>query len=817
MKILVIVHGFPPAAQGGAEIYAHAHAGALRDLFGDEIVVLTREQDPGRPEYAVRTETRDGLHIVWINNTFRNTRGFQETYRNEAIGAIADRVIDDFGPAVAHVHHLTCLSTTIVRSLATRRIPCFMTLHDYWLMCHRGQLLDTNYQICAKVTNPVNLANPVNVANLANPCHACLGPAGGAGGVGFLGAAAVRAIERGLPAGPARQLRRVAGRLAEVTTSTVRSDDQARRRLAHMREVSADVTHFIAPSRYLRDRFVQWGVESERITVSGYGFDQPPLARTARTPSDRLRLGFLGSLMASKAPHVLIEAAGRLPPDAVSVDLFGAYSAYHGDDSYRQRLEPLLKQDVVRAHGAIAHERVADALASIDVLVVPSIWPENSPLVIQEAFLAGVPVVASRIGGISEVVEEGRHGLLFDAGDAEDLARTLTRLLREPDLLETLRRGIPAVRTIEDDVRFSRDLYQVHLARISQRSSVRLQADRAPVRLKPDTTYYAPRAEAGLRSVSASSERMAAVVLNYRTPDDTLLAVRSLLASKRPLDEVIVVDNDKAGSAREALQGVWQKIRYLPADRNLGFSGGMNVGIRDALSRGAARVLLVNSDVIVPPDCVGRLEERLAAAPRVGIVGPVILSRSTPDQVESLGMSYSQRTGRMRHRLTTHVWGPPSGGPIRLKPDLTPVDAVSGCLMLVSREVFEVIGLLDEDYFFSFEDVDFCLKARRAGFATVLAGSATVYHEGSRSIGAAGPERLYFAARNHLLMAELAEPSIGRLARLGRTCSIVTLNIAHAVRARGGSLPARLAAVVRGTRDYVRGRFGNRSPSSRFL
>ena len=142
-----------------------------------------------------------------------------------------------------------------------------------------------------------------------------------------------------------------------------------------------------------------------------------PVQSNRADPFPRLRLGFLGSLMVSKAPHVLLEAVGRLPRGAVSVDLFGSYSAYHGDDRYRHQLEPLLKQDGVMVHGAIAHDRVAQALSSIDVLVVPSIWPENSPLVIQEAFLAGVPVVASRIGGIPEAIDDGRNGLLFRAGD----------------------------------------------------------------------------------------------------------------------------------------------------------------------------------------------------------------------------------------------------------------------------------------------------------------------------------------------------------------------------------------------------------------
>jgi len=136
------------------------------------------------------------------------------------------------------------------------------------------------------------------------------------------------------------------------------------------------------------------------------------------------------------------------------------------------------------------------------------------------------------------------------------------------------------------------------------------------------------------------------------------------------------------------------------------------------------------------------------------------------------------------------------------------VDGVSGCMMLVKGSVFDAIGLLDEDYFFTFEDLDFCLKARRAGFWTILAGDAKAYHEGSRSIGAEAPERLYFAARNHLLMAHRADESRASLASAGRAAFIVVLNLAHAAISTGGGASVRFGAVVRGTRDYLAGRWG---------
>jgi GT2 family glycosyltransferase/glycosyltransferase involved in cell wall biosynthesis len=758
MRILVVVHGFPPAAQGGSEVYAHAHARTLAAL-GDDVLVLTREQDPGRPEYEVyegREDQSGGLRIVRVNNTFRNTRTFEETYANSTIDAIASRVIDDFRPEAAHIHHLTCLSTGIIHLLGDRRIPAILTLHDYWLMCHRGQLLDVNYRVC-------------DGPDETGACSTCLGPAGGAGLLQFLGARAVRAIEEHLPATPATLVRRAAVDLAAVVSRDGASVDRERRRTAHMRAVCDRIAHFIAPSQWMRDRFVAFGVAPDRITVADYGFEPTPYGgrpfqgRHDRRGSERpaLRLGFLGSLMVSKAPHVLLEAVNKLPRGSVSVDLYGAHTAYHGDDSYRRQLEPVLEQPDVRMHGPIAHDAVASALAAIDILVVPSIWPENSPLVIHEAFLAGVPVVASRIGGIPELVTDGRNGLLFNAGDVTDLGRVLARLLAEPGLLTTLRAGIPEVRSIQDDVQMARDLYR-----------------------KPRPVAALPR------------PRVAAIVLNFRTPDDTLLAVRSLLASRRPIDDIIVVDNDSTANARDRLSSVLPQITYVLSGRNLGFSGGMNLGIRQALARGADRVLLVNSDVIVPPDCVERLE-RCLDTQRAGITGPVVLARSEPGSIASLGISYAPRTGRMRHRGV--------GAQLRDGARLAggPVDAVSGCLMLIRREVFDAIGLLDEDFFFSFEELDFCLKARRAGFPTVLDGSAVAYHESGRSIGSDTPVRLYFAARNHLLLACRHDGP-----RALRTLSILALNVAHAVRTKGGSLPARFGAVVRGARDYFAGRFG---------
>jgi GT2 family glycosyltransferase len=283
-------------------------------------------------------------------------------------------------------------------------------------------------------------------------------------------------------------------------------------------------------------------------------------------------------------------------------------------------------------------------------------------------------------------------------------------------------------------------------------------------------------------------------VLHYRALTDTVLAVRALAASRAPVD-IIVVDNDVALRCDAALAGTGIAVTYLSNERNLGFSGGMNVGIRAALNRGASEVLLVNSDAIVPPRCVAALASALAD-PRIGIAAPELRSRSLPRRVASRGIRYTMATGRMRHI--------DAGTADDVRPSTaTVVDAVSGAVMLIRREVFEAVGLLDEDYFYSFEDIEFCLRARRAGFATVVA-PCVAYHEGGQSMGADSPHRLYFAARNHLLMASRLEGGLRPVV----AASIVSLNVAHAITADGGHPVSRVRAVIAGTWHYFRDRAG---------
>jgi GT2 family glycosyltransferase len=297
-----------------------------------------------------------------------------------------------------------------------------------------------------------------------------------------------------------------------------------------------------------------------------------------------------------------------------------------------------------------------------------------------------------------------------------------------------------------------------------------------------------------------TTARIAAVVLNYRTPSETIAAVTSLRESSR-VSDVIVVDNHSGDGSEERLRAALPDVLLIQTGRNLGYSGGNNVGIRAALRQGADMVFIVNSDVTVPPDCVARLEAALSADPRLGLAGPVILTRSSPPRVDSIGMAFSVHTGRMRHpRHGTRF-------DARMVPPVREVDGLMGCAVLVRRTVFEQVGLLAEEYFFSMEDLDFCLRARARGFASACIGTASVLHGGSVSVGRQSPARVYYGARNHLLLASRL-PQVPPPLRWLRTASIIALNLAYVLRQSDVPRLRAIRALTRGVRDHLTGRYG---------
>jgi glycosyltransferase involved in cell wall biosynthesis len=227
------------------------------------------------------------------------------------------------------------------------------------------------------------------------------------------------------------------------------------------------VDRFLAPSRFLLERYVDWGIARDRIVFEEYGRAGLPAPLEPTPRSRRNRIGFFGQLTPFKGAHVLLGAMEVLRDQGIDAHCF-----LHGANldlqarGYRDQLEALLAatSDVATMVGPYDHDQLPQLMEQIDWIVIPSIWWENSPLVIQEAFAHGKPVICSDIGGMAEKVADGANGIHFRAGDPIALAAALREAVSVPGLWERLRAGIPPVYRMEDHIAQLTDIYTTVLA-----------------------------------------------------------------------------------------------------------------------------------------------------------------------------------------------------------------------------------------------------------------------------------------------------------------------------------------------------------------
>jgi glycosyltransferase involved in cell wall biosynthesis len=231
-------------------------------------------------------------------------------------------------------------------------------------------------------------------------------------------------------------------------------------RIGYLRDAVNKADRVIAPTKLTRDVLIRNGIDPRRITLSHYGMDVASIAAASwqRKPSNRLRVGYIGALAPHKGVDVIIRAFSDLPEDVeAELKIYGSPSR---DPEYFGKLEKLVgKNERMIFAGTFEQEETGKVLSEMDVLVVPSRWYENTPLVVYAAMAAGVPVVATDLGGLSEIVEHENNGLLFKMGNVKELRNQLMRLISEPELLEKLRSGIGKVRTVEDSVEELEKIY----------------------------------------------------------------------------------------------------------------------------------------------------------------------------------------------------------------------------------------------------------------------------------------------------------------------------------------------------------------------
>lgn len=290
---------------------------------------------------------------------------------------------------------------------------------------------------------------------------------------------------------------------------------------------------------------------------------------------------------------------------------------------------------------------------------------------------------------------------------------------------------------------------------------------------------------------SMAQNPIAVVILTWNNKHYTLDCLRSLAEQTAP-HTVYVVDNASSDDTVASITTEFPEVRIIANSDNLGFAGGNNVGLCVAFADGAETVLVLNNDTTLAPDALERLAEAAVTHPEAGILSPIILFAHSPHRVWFAGAVVNPWTGRSYHR---HFNAPRSTIPA----DIQTIDRATGCAMLVTRACYNRIGGFDETFFMYYEDVDYSLRARDAGFRVLLVGTAFIYHHVSASAGnPKGSKAIYYGMRNGIVTMDRLRPLPSPVATARRLLMVLAMLCYLAKRPWG---TARVRDIMRGYRD----------------
>jgi len=396
MKVLLVIHGYPPRYNAGSENYTQNLAHGLYEA-GIDVAIFTRDVNPFLPEYHLIREfdtQNPNIPVILINHPRSNIR-----FRNEHIDLVFREVLEELNPDVVHFGHLNHLSSGMVKQAQASGAKIVFTIHDYWLICPRGQFLE--WRLTSD--DPWSLCKDQENSKCAEKCFN----------------------------------RYVTGK--NPTESQDYWVNWVNERMEETRKICDIVNLFIAPSRHLMKRHIEhFGISTEKIVYIDYGFHLERLKHRQRTPEDYFVFGYIGRHHPSKGLNHLVQAFGKLEGNS-KLRIWGKHNGHlttslkqvtHGQLSNGKQIEwfgEYLNQNIIR-----------EVFNKCDCIVVPSIWDENSPLVIHEAQQAGVPVITSDWGGMGEYVKDEVNGFTFVHRDVADLKMAMKRALDDQTHLKKL-------------------------------------------------------------------------------------------------------------------------------------------------------------------------------------------------------------------------------------------------------------------------------------------------------------------------------------------------------------------------------------------
>lgn len=436
-RILIAAHGFPPTHSAGAERRAERMANWL-SANGYEVSVFAVEQLDA-PHFRVQATEQNGYTVHRLYYNVKDGDHFHNLYDYPPVGEAFQKLLAEHPFDLVHLVSGYLLGGQVIFGARNAGVPLAITLTEYWFMCNRLNLVQPTGALCSGPDSH-------------EKCMRCL-----------------MEDQRRFRL-PAQTMPHVMNAFWDVASSFHFGDTvtQAVAQRQHTLRSALEAANLvICPSAYLISKFKDYGFDTQRFTFMRQGLKKPDHAAIQRNqPQSSIRIGYVGQIKYHKGVDLLIDAAISLLSEgyAFSLDLWGSETE---DPQYTSMLKQrAAAYPTIRWNGKYIGSKVWDVMASLDALVIPSRWYENSPNAILEAFEMRVPVIGTKLGGMAELIQHRQNGMLFELNDANDLKAQLKALLTDSNLLPTLKQNIPAVKSIDEEMHELTGMYDRLLAAV---------------------------------------------------------------------------------------------------------------------------------------------------------------------------------------------------------------------------------------------------------------------------------------------------------------------------------------------------------------
>ena len=428
MKILQVSHGFPPKEQAGVELYTFYLSKSLVDL-GHQVHVFCREEEASKEEFSLSEEEVEGLRVTRVANNLTRISDPRIFYDNHFFDDAFMAVLKREKPEIVHFQHFIALSAHLIRLASEEGRAVALTLHDFFLLCHRVQLLKRDGRLCQGSLYGLECASCLDGLSGPRDRRTRL----------FLG------MKEWLPFPAIKWTKR----FFIPPRYLSQKGYEVFHRYRFMYEVLKAPRVILTPSRFARDLFLRYYpfIEPKAFALPLGMFPVKPASKRLGSREKVVRFCYFGSVLPHKGLHLLIEAFKSLPEGKAHLTLYGSRNPW--TETTYDRLREEARGYSVEFRDPFRREALSEALKDQDVVVLPSIWPETFSLMIREANMVGLPVIASKIGAIPEALQDGVNGLLFEPGNAMDLKRCMVRFIEEPELFRQMASKMPEVETIE--------------------------------------------------------------------------------------------------------------------------------------------------------------------------------------------------------------------------------------------------------------------------------------------------------------------------------------------------------------------------------